>query len=1590
MAEAIHEIRRGETVSLQQVASLYAPVTRPGGAIDPGRLGSVVTAIRVRTGPALHGLGGTQPIPVNTVLRIPTSRDLPRAVLCDHADLRAALMAAGYDHANKLLLRPLDSVVSMLGPYANRPYGPDDVKRAYELTSLFDLDGMDTRTAIYLHDTASIRSLAALARLSEASLQSLLDRLVEGEGRPPELATSGHAARWRASAAIHQRRRISERVRHRPFQIPFPSTQAIARAEYYEGISHDAERDAVVRTLARRLALLHRFQAQVIDGNFHALARRWDRAGAAHMTARRLFHRLAEDVGAAARVNDDTGIGLDAAIDTAFRLLKDIPPDTEAPLGAPVLRATFDDSRHPYLLEGGGKDSAQGNSQAVLLPAAVPGAPPVRIRLDAATFVTNYKTQFLNPQLSGSPTGSVRIDSSAWTDSGAFAGIAPFLYGGPIRETLGMSFANTGQTQLWNQFASPYFDLVAADGHVVNTWSSMSGYIGDLDLGVCSTNFVDPDGDGTGVVLEEMRSAVMPLSSYCEPRLAAGDTLYRQDRRSEASAIYSDVSCAIENYWKATGQSYLANDANTAFAAVTNAALTIARGGTVSATFRSASQLTLLATSSEDGTPTAGGLVTCVQAPQTMRFEDKVDAVKGLFSFESPGPPTMSAVSMTSINTGLAGNAVEIESVQAFIDARLIDAYYFDYLYAQAKIRAIASGLNWFGFTDSFVPSWSFEYLYETAGNLAGKAVDTERQVFQMLQLYEQATEKEFLAGQALELADEQLVVANSRVAQAEAASTLASQQAALTVAQSEAAASQSAFRGGIEYDNSEVQSALIPDPKTGEVVPADDLFDDPYDITNTYDPNPGGAVANSILSGIPYFGSIPATKASMETARNEFVSNLAVLQQAVAVAQATEVANAAACATAAAERDVAMVVVNQAQEYLGFLQDQTLNSEGLEQLVALAGEVHGIYQYQAHRMAWLAQRAAIYESRRQFEFIGWTYETGEQLHDMMSSEFLRADLDALYAELTAGQTMRMQEFRWTVPLSRLDPGALHALRTTGRCVFVLRQDRIDDEFPGTFLHRLNDLQLTFIGLLPPGGARGVLSMSGISWVRVPNTGNYAIGETKADWTTDALATSDSPYDSYVMKRLDATPADLSLSEFDIVGDRGVLSVPRGMLRPLENLGVDTGWTLTLPRRSNAFAFENIRDIELTFRFLGCYDPLLHAAQDLAMQEIGSGGGLTSAARLSAIAAAPDQLATLRGPASAAQVDTRFLTWLVVGLPQAETERRVTNLGVVCARRAGTGDEISFRLLNESAPAGVRLTTDRGAAISFIGGLAKADPDPPPENAALRTWLQSQFYAGKPAVPTEDPQQRWILKFCAEHIGPAWEAQDEDGNAVLSTSGSLSGVGGLAVYSRGETWTSYRANLNVRKNGGEAHLIVRLDAATGNGYALSIGSRSKNNVQLVKLTGGRTVTLAETTVPYADDEFLSVTLWVFGDGTSTTLRADVDRITVLEASDTTSPQTQGTVALRVAAVGTAPVSFCDLQVARLTRLGAVRESLLSEAFAGARPDGWALADGGKGWAVSPIRQKRLDLSKLLNVVLTVDYTFKAVSADKSVRGARER
>ena len=91
-------------------------------------------------------------------------------------------------------------------------------------------------------------------------------------------------------------------------------------------------------------------------------------------------------------------------------------------------------------------------------------------------------------------------------------------------------------------------------------------------------------------------------------RLAAGDALYRQNRRAEASSVYADVLCAIENYWQATGQSYFATDARTAVRRRGQRGPDHRARRHSGRSVRAASQLTLLVNRHEDGSAVAEGL----------------------------------------------------------------------------------------------------------------------------------------------------------------------------------------------------------------------------------------------------------------------------------------------------------------------------------------------------------------------------------------------------------------------------------------------------------------------------------------------------------------------------------------------------------------------------------------------------------------------------------------------------------------------------------------------------------------------------------------------------------------------------------------------------------------------------------------------------------------------------------------------------------------------------------------------------------------------------------------------------------------------
>ncbi|HVG95944.1 MAG TPA: hypothetical protein VNK05_03525, partial [Chloroflexota bacterium] len=1229
----------------------------------------------------------------------------------------------------------------------------------------------------------------------------------------------------------------------------------------------------------------------------------------------------------------------------------------------------------------------------LVLPGEADG-PAARFLPLTADFAADYERELLRPRLASGQAESLLFDEGTWASAGAFAAVAPYVYATQVPLGLRQAYGKTGQMALARRFGGQRVSSYRSDGTPLRSLmtASPSSMAFDPDLLACVTDF------------EPVSGAVYELGVYAETWIALADYEYRQDRRTTARSYYADVRCAIEQVYPA-----FADEARLGLTGVYNtiravndrtlvglpADRNLARLSTLNVQYTTTDGLThrvmgdtflVVRRNGRDGTDPL------LTAAQTMSQYFEWNGVRDIVSGETKtGQEIVEDLVDEELNgdpaeTGTGDTEIYVNSGPIVVGPEALGEaeLYTLYLACEARIAAIDAGLNWYGYTDGFVPPWAFEHLYGVARDLCNRALEAEQRVFALLQLYEAAAAQEFLAAQNAELAGAQAAVAEAQVVQQVASNAVAMAQAELSQQQAAAQAKKSGVWANVAIVTSAVVAAA-------------------------------GAAALTVATGGTALPAVLATAPAVAGGAGGLIGNVsghsqdvAVLNEAIDVTNATLFASVAGLGVAIATRDAAALQAEQAGAYVDFLLTQDLNSDGYLFLMGLAKQTLEGYLHHANRMAWLAERALEHETRQAYDLVRLDYTTRNELTDMTRAQQVTGSLETLRSEYVAGQTSRLQEIKWTVALSQIDPIAWQSLRETGTGTFVLRQRVLDMHFPGTWQHRLKDVRVEIVGLVPPDGARGLLSSPGVSWVRVPNEQSFLAGETKADWVTTSLAASPaSPqYDQYVSKRVLTNVVTLALSQFDVRGDRAVLSAPQGMLKPVEHQGLDAAWTLTLHRQSNNFDFLSIVDAELTFWFLCAYDPGLEQAQEDALSAEGLQGKLTGAATTAFATHQPDAWSRFVGaPADAEALDLRYLTADVGELPLWEAERRLTNIMVGCARDPAQEREISLRLCCQYDPVGYLLTTKLGTVYSLLGIDTSGEEPPPEPDPDFEAWVRRTFYfqlpdidlpdglpgpldgglpsggpAGpdlpdggpRPFVPFRDPAVRWVIKAAPAQAGRGWHQEDEDGGIVSTSSGPLQGAaGGSATYRDGARWKDYSFRVKVAHRGGTLRLRLRDDGADH--YALQI---SPEDLRLFRVEGGVEQQLGDR-LPFAypAGEFLAVDVRVVGDR----LSVAIDGITLAEDVDgdpAPGGLQRGTVSLQVLATdGDSAVDLDDVQVVRLTGKGAVAETLLDEPFTASLPADWAFVDGDRPWAIAPRGHRLLDLSPLLSLVLQLDYRY---------------
>jgi hypothetical protein len=151
------------------------------------------------------------------------------------------------------------------------------------------------------------------------------------------------------------------------------------------------------------------------------------------------------------------------------------------------------------------------------------------------------------------------------------------------------------------------------------------------------------------------------------------------------------------------------------------------------------------------------------------------------------------------------------------------------------------------------------------------------------------------------------------------------------------------------------------------------------------------------------------------------------------------------------------------------------------------------------------------------------------------------------------------------VSLVRRDPGALEALKSTGRCEVELPEELFDADYPGHFFRRLKRVGITIACVTWPYTINCTLTLLS-SKVR-----------TRSDSAPPYREQPPDPrfrYDFVAVQRIATSTGqnDSGLFELNFLGERYL---------PFEGAGAISRWRIDLPKDTNAFDFGTISDIVL-------------------------------------------------------------------------------------------------------------------------------------------------------------------------------------------------------------------------------------------------------------------------------------------------------------------------------------------------------------------------------------------------------------------------
>lgn len=341
-----------------------------------------------------------------------------------------------------------------------------------------------------------------------------------------------------------------------------------------------------------------------------------------------------------------------------------------------------------------------------------------------------------------------------------------------------------------------------------------------------------------------------------------------------------------------------------------------------------------------------------------------------------------------------------------------------------------------------------------------------------------------------------------------------------------------------------------------------------------------GSTIPGSIAQAASANASLFSTLASFERRQQEWELQASLARQDGLIGQQQLKLAEDHVLVTGQELAMAEIQVEHADATLDFLSNKFTSVELHEWMSSILSQVYSFFLQQATAIARLAERQLRFERQELLpEFIQADYwqapgdsqapGAGPDRRGLTGSSRLLAAITRLdqHAFLTDQRKLQLTK---TFSLAALAPAEFQRFRETGRLIFATPMVLFDRDFPGHYLRLIKRIRTTVIALIPPQqGIRATLSNVGTSRVVIQNQTGFEL--VTVNHGPQSVALSAPLHASGLFELADTQPE---------------------MLLPFESIGVDSVWEFRLPKAANAFDFETIADVLVTFEYTALDSPL--------------------------------------------------------------------------------------------------------------------------------------------------------------------------------------------------------------------------------------------------------------------------------------------------------------------------------------------------------------------------------------------------------------